>query len=262
MPRSIITLTTDFGDSSPYVAQMKGVILSINADATIVDITHGVPPQDIRQGAIVLSDVVESFPAGTIHVAVIDPGVGTQRSIVYLRMGDWQFVAPNNGLQSLVAKRYPPTTMIEITNSKFWQEEISSTFHGRDIMAPVAAHLSLGLDPLQLGAEIKQLERLTMPEIQNCSNMITGTIVSFDHFGNLITDIPADLLKDALRKGSLEIRCGSHLVRKLVHTYGEAAPPNLVALVGSSRMLELSVVGGNAAQRLGIQVGETVSVSW
>jgi len=262
MSRPIITLTTDFGDGSPYVAQMKGIIFTINPDATIVDITHGIAPQDIRQGAIVLSDVVESFPAGAIHVAVVDPGVGTQRSIVYLRMGEWHFVAPNNGLLSLVAKRFPPTTKIEITNRQYWREEISSTFHGRDIMAPVAAHLSLGLDPLKLGDEVEKLQRLTIPEIQFDSNTITGTVVSFDHFGNLITDIPADLLEDARKKGSLEIRCGSYVISNLVRTYGDAAPLTVAGLVGSSRMLELSVVGGNAAQRLGIDVGEPVSVSW
>ena len=262
MPRSIITLTTDFGDGSPYAAQMKGVILTINADATIVDITHGIPPQDIRQGAIVLSDIVESFPAGTIHIVVVDPGVGTKRSIVYVQMGQWHFVAPNNGLQSLVAKRYPPATKVEITNRQYWRKEISSTFHGRDIMAPVAAHLSLGLDPLKLGDPIEKLQRLTIPEIQIDSNTITGTVVSFDHFGNLITDVPADLLEEARRKGPLVIHCGSHLIDKLVRTYGDAPPLSVVGLVGSSRMLELSVVGGNAAQRLGIEVGEPVSVTW
>jgi hypothetical protein len=145
MPSSIITLTTDFTTGSPYVAAMKGVILSIHPGALIVDITHDIPHQDIRQGAIVLAEATRFFPAETIHVAVVDPGVGTERRIVLARSGDQYFIAPDNGLLSGLARRNPPSTMFTVANPEHWLPEVSATFHGRDIMAPVAARLSLGL---------------------------------------------------------------------------------------------------------------------
>ena len=143
----IITLTTDFGTGSPYVAAMKGVILSINPAATIVDISHAVPAQDIARGALVLEDTTPWFPADTIHVAVVDPGVGTERAILYARIGPQQYIAPDNGLLSRLMARTPPSLVLRLTEREYWLPEVSHTFHGRDIMAPVAARLSLGLDP-------------------------------------------------------------------------------------------------------------------
>ena len=148
---SIITLTTDFGSGSHYVAAMKGVILSICPAATIVDIAHDVPPQDIRRAALLLDDVADWFPPETIHVAVVDPGVGTDRAIVYARIGQQQFIAPDNGLLSRLAARTPPPKLIRLSEPAYWLEHVSTTFHGRDIMAPVAARLALGLDPDRLG---------------------------------------------------------------------------------------------------------------
>ena len=147
----IITLTTDFGTGSPYVAAMKGVILSINPAATIVDISHAVPAQDIARGALVLEDTTPWFPADTIHVAVVDPGVGTQRSILYARIGPQQYIAPDNGLLGRLMARTRPSLVLRLTEREYWLPEVSHTFHGRDIMAPVAARLSLGLDPRRLG---------------------------------------------------------------------------------------------------------------
>ncbi len=262
MSRPIITLTTDFGTDSPYVAQMKGAILSINPDVNLVDISHAVPPQDIRHGAMVLADVTGLFPPGSIHVAVIDPGVGTGREIVYVKMADHHFIAPNNGVLSLVSKKEPPNMQIEITNAQFWRAEVSSTFHGRDIMGPVAAHLSLGIEPAELGEEIEKLNRISLPEVHLGENEIRGMIISFDSFGNLITDITSSMLEFALQSGSIRVQCGTHRVDDLVGTYGEGMPLSLVALIGSSGMLELAVVNGNAAQRLGVEVGEEIRVTW
>ena len=152
---SVITLTTDFGAGSPYVAAMKGVILSINPRATVVDITHGVRPQDIRQAALVVDDVAGRFPPESIHVAVVDPGVGTDRAIVYAHVGRRHFVAPDNGLLSRVAERIRPSKIIRISEAEYWLNPVSATFHGRDIMAPVAARLSTGLDPEKLGPPLE-----------------------------------------------------------------------------------------------------------
>ena len=144
---SLITLMTDFGAGSPYVAAMKGVILSINPSVTLVDLTHAIPPQDVREGALVLEDVAPYFPPGTIHVAVVDPGVGTDRAILYAEIGSQRYVAPDNGLLSRLSRNTPPSRIVRLTNPDYWLRPVSATFHGRDIMAPVAARLSLGLDP-------------------------------------------------------------------------------------------------------------------
>ena len=145
----IITLTTDFGNGSPYVATMKGVILSINPAATIIDISHAVPAQDVARGALVLEDTTSWFPDDTIHVAVVDPGVGTSRAILYARIGRQQYVAPDNGVLGRLMARTPPLLVLQLTEREHWLPEVSNTFHGRDIMAPAAARLSLGLDPRQ-----------------------------------------------------------------------------------------------------------------
>ena len=144
-------MLTDFGTGSPYVAQMKGVILAINPRATIVDISHAIPPQDISTGAWALVEVADSFPAGSIHVAVVDPGVGSAREIVYAEIARRHYVAPDNGLLGCLAARTPPSRIRALTEPRFWQERVSATFHGRDIMSPVAARLSLGLDANELG---------------------------------------------------------------------------------------------------------------
>ena len=262
MTRPIITLTTAFGTGSPYVAQMKGAILSINPEVTLVDVTHAIPPQDIRQGALALADVVDAFPADTIHVAVVDPGVGTDRQIIYTRAGGQHYVAPDNGLLSVVAERHAPDGQIAITNQRFFRKPVSSTFHGRDIMGPVAAHLSLGIDPRRLGPVCEDLHRIAMPEVQVGERQIQGTIVSFDTFGNLITDITNDALAQGPDTKSLRVSCRSVVINGLVGTYGAGLPLSTVALVGSSGMLEIAVVNGNAAQRLGIGLGDQVAVAW
>jgi hypothetical protein len=262
MPRPIITLTTDFGEGSPYVAQMKGVILSLNPEATLVDITHAIGPQDVKQGARVLDDVTDRFPPGTIHVAVVDPGVGTDRRIIAARIDEQVYVAPDNGLLSLVAHRSPPQQCVEIVNRKYWLAEVSNTFHGRDIMAPVAASLSLGVGLPELGPPIRELNKLTWPEIEIDEKLIKGSVVSFDSFGNLITDITAQMLAAVPDRSQLRIECGRHTVYGMVRTYAELPAKSQVALIGSSGFLELAVVNGNAVQALEVGVGEEVRVRW
>lgn len=258
----IITLTTDFGSSSPYVAQMKGVILSINPDVRIVDITHTVPAQDVRQGALVLDVATRWFPPGTIHVAVVDPGVGTQRKIVYARFGEQQFVAPDNGLLSRLARSASPSTIITVAEREHWLPTVSATFHGRDIMAPVAARLSRGLDPSRLGPRQDELVRLDWAEARVTAKKIEGSIESIDSFGNLITDISTDALADAPRGEEVAVICDDHETRGIFNTYADQPEMTLIALVGSSGKLELAIVGESAATMLGVPVGTPVTISW
>ncbi|MFZ5830599.1 MAG: SAM hydrolase/SAM-dependent halogenase family protein, partial [Planctomycetota bacterium] len=191
---AIITLTTDFGHSSPYVAAMKGVILSIHPQATVVDITHAIPAQDVRAAAVVLDDVTEYFPEGTIHVVVVDPGVGTERAILYAEVGTQRYLAPDNGVLSHILSRRPAARLLLVTESKWFRQPVSRTFHGRDIFAPVAAHLGLGLDPSLLGPQAGGPTLLPKPEVQITPSRIHGVVQAVDSFGNLITNITAEML--------------------------------------------------------------------
>jgi hypothetical protein len=259
---SPITLTTDFGVGSHYVAAMKGVILSLHPAAAIVDVTHAVPAQDVRHGAVILEDVAPLFPADSIHVAVVDPGVGTDRAIVYARIGRQNFVAPDNGLLSRLARRTPPSKMLRLDRPEYWRHPVSSTFHGRDIMAPVAARLSLGAPPEAMGTPVGRLVDLAWPEVQLSPRGIVGSVILVDSFGNLITDITAEMLSNYPCNERTRIACGSLETPGIRRTYGDLAPGALAALVGSSGRLELALVGGNAAVRFGIKAGTPVAVRW
>jgi S-adenosylmethionine hydrolase len=258
----LLTLTTDFGPSSPYVAAMKGVILSINAEARVVDLSHAVPHQDVHQGALVLADVTPLFPAGTLHVAVVDPGVGTQRGIVYARIGQQQYLAPDNGLLGLLARRTPVSMIRTLSEPRFWRESVSATFHGRDILAPVAAHLSLGLDPQLLGPAQTELVHLEWPEACAVPGKIEGSISAIDSFGNLITNIGAEQLEGVPTGEQVRIQCGEHETFGIFRTYAGQPEMTLIALIGSSGKLELAIVGDSAAIMLGEKKGAPVLVSW
>jgi S-adenosyl-L-methionine hydrolase (adenosine-forming) len=258
----IITLTTDFGVSSPYVAAMKGVILSIHPDAAIVDITHAVPAQDIRRGAVILDLVAPRFPEGSIHVAVVDPGVGTDRALVYAEIGAQRYLAPDNGLLSRLALRLPPRKILRLTKPAYWLESVSNTFHGRDILAPVAARLSLGLDPDELGPVQEQLVMLDWPEVRITPTRITGVVMEIDSFGNLITNIAEEMLAGRPVDERVCIVCGIYETYGIYHAYGQQLPGMLVALVNSGGWLELAMVNENAAERLGISAGTPVTLAW
>lgn len=259
---SIITLTTDFGTGSPYVAAMKGVILSLNPAATVIDISHAVPPQDVRYAAVALEDVADRFPGGTIHVAVVDPGVGTDRALVFARIGRQCYLAPDNGLLSRLARRTPPAHIVRLTEAEYWLRPVSATFHGRDILAPVAARLSLGLDPAHLGVPLDRLVMLDWPEVRRGPGRIEGAVLLADSFGNLITDIVADMLPEPARWPELRVFCRGHLISGLSRTYGDSPPGSLVALIGSSGRLELAVVNGSAAAAIQASRGDEVRASW
>jgi S-adenosylmethionine hydrolase len=258
----LVTLTSDFGTGSPYVAAMKGVILSISPAATIVDVTHDVRPQDVRHGALILEDVTRRFPPETIHVAVVDPGVGTDRAILYARIGRHSYVAPDNGLLSRLTRRTPPAALIRLTTSEYWLRPVSSTFHGRDIMAPVAAHLTLGLDPNRLGPPLERLVELDWPEPTIAPGKIEGEILDVDSFGNLVTNIDAEILARIPDPRNAEIQLGKYETLGIVSTYADRPQGTLIALVGSTGRLEISLVGGNVVKTTNANIGDRVTVRW
>lgn len=258
--RPIITLTTDFGLSSTYVAEMKGEILSRNREAMIVDISHAIKAQDVVHGAVVLDDVTRRFPPATIHVAVVDPGVGTTRRIVYAEIGDQRYLAPDNGLLTLLCRRTPPSRLIHVAEPRFWASEVSDTFHGRDIFAPVAAHLSLGLDPAELGPVIDTLVEAAIPEPQVESDCITGQVLVADPFGNLITNIRREQLASLGPLAELRVHYKSFNIAGVGRTYGESPRGAVIALLDSHGRLEIAVVQGSALARSGGIPGESVVV--
>jgi S-adenosyl-L-methionine hydrolase (adenosine-forming) len=259
---AIITLTTDFGLGSRYVGAMKGVILSINPHAQIIDLSHAVPQRDIRAGAIVLAETAPWFPPGTIHVAVVDPGVGSKRRIVYAQIGKQHFIAPDNGVLSRLAALEQPSKIICVEDPQHWLPEVSRTFHGRDIMAPVAARLSLGLAPEKLGPVAKQLVELPWPEVQQVPNRIEGEVIEIDSFGNLITNITRAMLDCVPRGDSVIITCDDHETQGIFATFSDQPPMTFMAHVGSTGRLELAIVDENASAMLGVRVGAPVRVSW
>ena len=259
---SIITLTTDLGGGSHYVAAMKGVILSMEPTAVIVDISHDVPPQDIRRAALLLENAADWFPADTIHVAVVDPGVGTDRAIVYARIGRQQFLAPDNGLLSRVAARKTPEKVIRLTRPEYWLAKVSTTFHGRDIFAPVAARLAGGLDPDRLGPPHERLATLDWPEVQQRLDRIKGAVIEIDAFGNLITNLTAEMFAGRPTDRRACIVCNIYETWGVYSTYAEQPRGTLIAVIGSGGRLELALVGDSAARQLGIGVGSPVTLAW
>ena len=252
---SIITLTTDFGVGSPYVAAMKGVILSINPAATIVDSRTPFRRERYRPRRAWLWKQDALVSIDTIHVAVVDPGVGTERSILYARIGKQQYIAPDNGLLSRLTARTWPSMILRLTERDYWLPEVSNTFHGRDIMAPAAAHLSLGVHPRRLGPIAGQLNRFDSPRPKVAHAKIVGEVMSIDSFGNLITNVLDSTLTGQPHDKRVCIVCGLYETFGIYNTYGEQPPGTLLRTVGSAGRLELAIVGDNAAARLGVAVG-------
>jgi len=247
---SIITLTTDFGLADSYVGMMKGVILSITPDAKLVDLSHEIAPQNVRQAAYALHAAAPYFPTGTVHLAVVDPGVGSDRRALAVHTLRGCLVGPDNGLFTLFLADEPGAECRAITNPEFMLPHVSPTFHGRDVFAPVAAHLARGLDIAQLGPRVTDPVMFAIPvPTQQADGSWLGHVLYTDHFGNLITSVTEDLVQHI---GDIEVSIGQRRIAGLCHTYAEAAPGELVALVGSSGHLEISTVNGNAAQSLGL----------
>lgn len=244
--RRIITLCTDFGLTDHYQGAMKGVILGINPDAVIVDITHSIPEFDVLSGAITLNNFYSYFPPGTIHIGVVDPGVGGERKPLALEADGHYFIGPDNGLFSLVYKRSGKLNVREITNKEYMLPHVSSTFHGRDVFAPAAAHLSMGVDLNELGDEAASPLRLGLPVPEAEGGKVTGEVIHGDSFGNLLTNIPAELVK----RGSLVYVDGISLGIPR-ESYGSVKKGELLSIIGSSGYLEIAVCQGSALDTLG-----------
>jgi S-adenosyl-L-methionine hydrolase (adenosine-forming) len=259
-PSGVITLTTDFGLEDPFVGVMKGRILAGFAPARIVDLTHAVPPQRPLEAGFWLSRCFEYFPEGTVHLAVVDPGVGTARSILCTVAGGHALLAPDNGLLGLLAARYPDAPTVELAPARLAAlgiERVSATFHGRDIFAPVAAELASGRCVPEALGELRALPPAsTVSASQGGPAFLEGTVVTVDHFGNLITDIDARALE---RFEHPQVRIAGRALR-LRRTYGEVQPGELLALINSFEVLEIAAREGSAAATLGVGRGTAVSV--
>jgi S-adenosyl-L-methionine hydrolase (adenosine-forming) len=254
-----IALLTDFGTKDWFAAELKAVILSVNPRATIVDITHDIAPGDVTAAAFNLLACHAWFPKGTVFVAVVDPGVGSKRAALAVKAGGargYVFVGPDNGLFSLILDNYYKSEVRSLENTRYFQKEISSTFHGRDIFAPVAAHLSLGVAFEKLGPKVTTTVNLsTMTAARATKKGIEGCVIYVERFGNAVTNISSSLASQASRirvKGRTIPLCGS---------YSDVAQGRPVAVIGSCGFVEISVNRGNAAQKMGLKIGDRVIVS-
>ena len=257
---SLLTLLSDFGISDEYVAVMKGVIAQINPILGVVDITHQIPPQNIAAARFCLMNAYAYFPRGTVHVAVVDPGVGGNRRAVAVELDQGFVVAPDNGLLSGVLSQNSAIAAVELTNPDYWHTpQPSNTFHGRDIFAPVGAHLANGISLQELGREINldSLIKLNLPECSQKNNIITGCIQYIDHFGNLVSNIPQSYLQGKTFK-HVEIKGN---ILKVQQTYSDVKNGEAIALIGSHGWLEIAVNSGNAQLDLDVKLGDKVQIN-
>jgi S-adenosylmethionine hydrolase len=257
MQPGILTLTTDFGTVGPYTGAVKGVILSLAPGTQLVDVTHTVSPQNILEGAFILAAIIDAFPKGTVHLVVIDPGVGTDRRLIAARVDEHWFVLPDNGLLSAVARGREVQGIWEIANPALCRSPVSSTFHGRDILAPAAAHLLLGRDPAELGPARTRFHALRAFEAASNENGFVGEVILRDSFGNLITNIEAKRLGDTPAE-AWTIEIAGTEIQGLSRTYGDHPAGTLIALTGSTGWIEVAVANGDAANLLTAGPGTTV----
>lgn len=252
----LIGLLTDFGTTDWYVACLKGVIAGVCPRARVIDLTHEIPPQDITAGALNLAAAAPWCPPRTIFACVVDPGVGTARALLAAQADEQVFIGPDNGLLSLVLARARRRTLIRLTNPAYWLKDISQTFHGRDIIAPVAAHLARGVRLSSLGVPATRYQTLPLPVLQKAAGRVMGQIVYIDTFGNLITNLPVGLLASS-RRGAL--RYHQHSVR-VVFSYGDGRSGELIAIAGAHGFIELAVRNGSAAARMKARRGERIEL--
>lgn len=257
-PSGIITLLTDFGMKDPYVAMMKGVILSINPNARLVDISHQVRAGSILQAAGIIRETFKYFPNGTVHVAVVDPGVGGPRRHLGMETANHLFVGPDNGIFWPMFREFEASKAVHLMETKFFHSKVSWTFHGREIFSPVAAHLSLGVALEEMGPILDDPMSLEFPEPQEKDGVLFGQIIRVDNFGNLITNVSARTLSNFLRKDTPVIKLGNLTITRLSHTYSDAMEGQPLALINSSDWLEIAVNLGRASEYAGLDSGEMV----
>jgi S-adenosylmethionine hydrolase len=261
MPSKIITLTTDFGLKDPYAAEMKAVILSISSDAKIVDITHKIEKFNIRMGAYTLAAACPYFPKGTIHVAVIDPGVGTKRKAILIQTKTAHFIGPDNCVLALAAKSQGIKHIYRIENPKFMLPRISNTFHGRDIFAPAVAHLANGISPSEFGPEIPEIVTPKFAKITKTKTTLTGEIMHIDGFGNIITNLREEDCEIMGVKKTVNLKLkDTRLKLELCKVYSEVKAQQPLVIIGSHNFLEISINQGNAAETSQTRVGDKVTL--
>jgi S-adenosylmethionine hydrolase len=253
-------LLTDFGTRDHYTGTMKGVALSICPDATLVDISHDVPAHDVVAGALELAAAYKYFPAGTIFLVVVDPGVGSTRRGIAADIGEYKFVAPDNGVLTAVFDEHPPRRVVELTERRYARPTVSRTFEGRDRFAPAAAWLAKGIELVALGRPASGIHRLDLPQPRVEGSGIAGQVLRIDRFGNLITNVDRRTF-DKLAGGTIEIEIGGRTVSRVVSAYTDAAPGELCALFGSTDHLEIAANGASAADTLHLQRGAPVHIA-
>ena len=254
---SAITLLTDFGVSDTYVGQVKGAILGICPRAQLIDLTHEIAPHQVEAAGQIWADAVAVFPAGTVHLGIVDPGVGSPRRGIAAEIGDWRFVCPDNGLLACILANWPCRNAVELKVPGYWRASVSSVFHGRDVFGPVAAHLAQGVDLTSLGPaiELQPGAPFVRGPVRE-GDEIRGIVLGSDRFGNLQTDIPAELFATGGAEWRIEI--AGRFIDGVSQYYGEQPAGTVMALVGSNGRLEIAVNQGNAAQRLGVSCGADV----
>jgi S-adenosylmethionine hydrolase len=258
--RPVIALLTDFGSRDHYAGAMKGVALGLCPDATLVDITHDISPHDVLGGALELAAAYRYFPAGTIFLVVVDPGVGSLRHGIAAEAGGYRFVAPDNGVLTLVFRDAPPKRVVELTERRYARATVSRTFEGRDRFAPAAAWLAKGVELQALGRPMSAWQTLAVPEPVVTGERVAGEVLRVDRFGNLVTNVDRRTFDRVAGGGGIEITAGPHAVEKVVATYSEAEPGSVCALFGSTEQLEIAVNGGSAAERLALARGAPVTI--
>jgi S-adenosyl-L-methionine hydrolase (adenosine-forming) len=253
----IITLTTDFGYADPFVGIMKGVILCITANLQIVDLNHGIPPQDIRAAALTLAASVDYFPLGTIHVTVVDPGVGSERRPILIYSAGHYFVGPDNGVFSLAVKDKESSLIVQLSNEAYYRQPKSQTFHGRDVFAPVAAHLARGVPIAEFGSPLKDWVCLVWPSVERAGALIVGEVVYIDRFGNLFTNIRERDLTGVPRE-RICVHLNDIEIQGLSQNYVAADNGRFIALINSWGLVEVASCSDSAATRGKAKVGDKV----
>lgn len=261
MSHKIITLTSDFGMKDPYVAEMKAAVLGVYPEATLIDISHEIQKFNIQMGAYILSAATVYFPKGTIHIAVVDPGVGTKRRAILIQTKRGFLIGPDNGVLSLAAERDGIEYIYEISNPRFMLSFVSNTFHGRDIFASVAAHIAKGAAAAEVGIEINEIVEPEFSKIVRRKDSLRGKVLHLDGFGNIITNITKAHIANLDAYNQLEIKLSSRKMRlNLYKTYGEAKPMEPLALIGSHGYLEIAVNQSSAAKKLKVKLGDKITV--
>ncbi len=261
MARPVIALMSDFGTRDHYVGTMKGVALGICPEATLVDITHEIPPHDVRTAALELAASFRYFPSGTVFLVVVDPGVGSARRGLAAEAAEFRFVAPDNGVLTAVLREAAPRGIVELTARRYARPTVSRTFEGRDRFAPAAAWLAKGITLTALGRPAGEYVEIEIPAPEVSDDRIAGTVLRVDHFGNLVTNIDRRTFERLARGGSIQIVAGDHPVARFVTTYAEGAPGEICALIGSTEHVEIAANTGSAAAQLGLGPGAEVTIA-